>query len=322
MWPACVVIRDCAEGVRCDDRRVRYRGHRIPDTTGTFRFTAARFAPCPVRTPHHGGGSGQGEDHDSRREARRRRRHRARRRDRHRGRTPRRKDGRRRVVRGGERDASRHGAPRARVLPRGGRRRDRHQHVLGLPARARRRRPRRRDGGRQPARGRARARGAGSGGARPAGGGRRLHVERAGVASGNRGPRPRLSPDTREGGGELPGDGRYPCRSGVRPAGDGDDDGRGAREPGNGGGAVHRSAGVGGNQRQSKPRGRDGRLGHRERGADPPSPTATSLRRRSRSRRSSTRWLRSAPGSSESCTARSSPPGRGWKSSSSDGTGP
>ena len=183
--------------------------------------------------------------HDSRRETCRRRRHRARRRDRNRGRAPRREDGRRRVVRGGEQDPPRHGSPRARVLPRSGRRRDHHQHVRDLPARARRRRPRRRDGGHQPARGRARARGAGSGGTRPAGGGRRLNVEHRGVASGNRRARSGPLPVTRAGGGELSRDGRYPRRSGVRPAGDGNDDGRGACEPRHGGGGGHRACRCG-----------------------------------------------------------------------------
>ena len=53
------------------------------------------------------------------------------------------------------------------------------------------------------------------GGARSAGGCRRLHVEHRGMDARHRRSRPRVPAVARAGGGELPGDGRDPRRSGV-----------------------------------------------------------------------------------------------------------
>ena len=263
-----------------------------------------------LQSPYHGGESKQQvrselakkatarkrsgrQAHDSRRETRRRGRHRARRRDRNRNRASRRGNERRRMVRGGEPHAPRHGASRARVLPRGGRGRDHHQHLRDVPARAGRRGARRRDGGHQPARGGACARGAGPGGARPAGGGRRLHVQHPGMASGNHRSRPRLPPVTRAGGGGLSGNGRHPCGSGVRFSRHGNDDGCRACKSGYGGGTGHRAPGVGGHQHEPGPGRRDGRLGHRAGRLSASFPKASSPPNRNSSRRSSTRSPRS-----------------------------
>ena len=124
-----VVALSACSACRPTDQHTMHGGH------GRFsRTLAIRIIPsvgCHRR---------RDRTHDPRRENRRRRRHRARRRHRLGNRSTRREDGRRRVVRDGESNASGHGAACARVLPRGGGRRDHHQHVRDLPARPRGRR--------------------------------------------------------------------------------------------------------------------------------------------------------------------------------------
>ena len=199
--------------------------------------------------------------HGARREALHRGYHRARRSDRHRDRAPRGSDERCRVVRRGDTDPSRHGAPGARGLPRGGCRRGDCQHLLHVPARAGRGGVGRRDGGHQPAGGRDRVRGARPGRPRAAGGGRRFHVQHLCVASGDGRTRPGVPSFAGAGSGQLPGDGGHPRGSGVRPAGDGNDARCRARAPGHGSGDGHRAAGVGGHQRQPEARRRHGGVG-------------------------------------------------------------
>ena len=137
---------------------------------------------------------------------------------------------------------------------------------------------------------------------------------------GTLGPDPALPSLAREGSGGLSGDGRYPRRSGVRPARDGNDDGRRARESRHAGGVGHRAAGVGGHQHQPGPRRRDDRMGYRARGAGPPSARlrvpCTGTARDDR-RRACLAW---SPGRRHHAQFGSNPPRRGWKSSSSDGT--